>query len=107
MQANMTLTLPFVRSPKEFAMCPIDPTPHFGEVRQKPQKQFPKPTPDVNHEDKPQADEPQASELIADRPEIPDSSEVMAVDIEDEDADPVVESGPGLDKRQTSLFTRD
>ena len=83
-------------------MCPIDPTPHFGEVLLKPGKQFPKPTPDVTHEDTPQADEP-----IAERPAIPDSSEVMAVDIEDEDADPVVESGPGLDKRQTSLFTKD
>ncbi len=83
-------------------MCPIDPTPHAGEVLHEPDKQFPKPTPDVNREAKPEAE---AS--VAGRPAIPDSSEVMAVDIEDEDADPVVESGPGLDHRQTSLFTRD
>jgi hypothetical protein len=85
-------------------MCPIDPSPHFGEVMQEPEKQFPKPTPDVTHEPKPKAldDVP-----VQDRPPIPSRSETMAVDIEDEDADPVVESGPGLEKRQTSLFTRD
>lgn len=74
-------------------MCPIDPTPHFGEILQKPGQQFTEPTPDVTHEDKPQADE-----SVAGRPEIPDSTEIMAVDVEDEDADPVVESGPGVDK---------
>ncbi len=82
-------------------MCPIDPTPNFGEVLHEPDKQFPKPTPDVKHEDKPQADE-----SVAGRPEIPAHTQ-MAVDVEDEEDDPVVESGPGLEHRQTSLFTKD
>jgi hypothetical protein len=85
-------------------MCPIDPTPHAGEVMHAPEKQFPKPTPDVTHEPKPKAD---AEVQLQGRPPIPARSETMAVDIEDEEADPVVESGPGLEKRQTSLFTRD
>src|SRR6478735_2986513 len=31
------------------------------------------------------------------RPPLPDRSEPMAADIEDEDADPVVDTGPGID----------
>lgn len=87
-------------------MCPIDPSPHAGEVMHEPEKQFPKLTPDVTHEPKPKA-EADADAQMQDRPPIPPRSETMAVDIEDEEEDPVVESGPGLEKRQTSLFTRD
>lgn len=83
-------------------MCPIDPTPHAGEVLHEPDTQFPKPTPDVRHEKKPEAET-----SVEDRPAIPAASAQMAVDIEDEEADPVVESGPGVEARQTSLFTKD
>jgi hypothetical protein len=34
---------------------------------------------------------------INERPPLPGRSEPMAADVEDEDADPVVESGPGVD----------
>lgn len=83
-------------------MCPIDPSPHAGEVLHEPDKQFPVPTPDLKH-----GHPPEGQHSGQGRPAIPSSSERMAVDIEDEEADPVVESGPGVDKPQTSLFTRD
>ncbi len=33
---------------------------------------------------------------ISQRPGLPDQPQIMAADIEDEDADPVVDSGPGI-----------
>jgi hypothetical protein len=40
---------------------------------------------------------------ISQRPSLPDHPERMAADIEDEDADPVIDSGPGIDDGPTSL----
>jgi hypothetical protein len=83
-------------------MCPIDPSPHAGEVMHEPDKQFPVPSPDGLDERKPQDDA-----AINERPAIPAYSELMAVDVEDEEDDPVVESGPGVDDAQTHLFNKD
>ena len=84
-------------------MCPIDPSPHAGEVLAPTEKPFPapNPTPDI-------APHPTSGETsIVDRPPLPPTTEIMGVDVEDEEADPVVESGPGLEKKQTSIFTKD
>ncbi|MBC7435620.1 MAG: hypothetical protein H7332_06075 [Bdellovibrionales bacterium] len=78
-------------------MCPIDPSPHAGEVMHEPGKQFPAPSPDGLHERKPEGDV-----SVTGRPAIPAHSELMGVDVEDEDADPVVESGPGVDDATTT-----
>ena len=84
-------------------MPPIDTTPHGGEIMQPPERPFPEPeAPQESHgfvrlvadED---ADEPD----IGRRPALPD--ERMAMDIEDEEADPVIESGPGIDDGLKSL----
>lgn len=69
-------------------MCPIDPTPHAGEVMQPREREFPQPKPGP-HGHVPAPD-------IRNRPSLPDDPEQMAVDVEDEDADPVIDSGPGI-----------
>lgn len=38
-----------------------------------------------------------AHPAIGERPPLPDHSRPMAADIEDEEADPVVDTGPGID----------
>jgi hypothetical protein len=70
-------------------MCPIDPTPHAGEVMQPPpDHEFPEPKPGVSGAPgKPD---------IAHRPALPDDPQQLAVDIEDEEADPVIDTGPGI-----------
>ena len=84
-------------------MCPIDPTPHAGEVLHEPEKQFPEPTPAEKRPGKHPGVEPQPGKHpdapMNDRPPIPPTSELMGVDVEDEEDDPVVESGPGVDTR--------
>lgn len=95
-------------------MAPRDPTPHGGEAfhelpdrakipEPKPGGQADKPlldpgahparTPDNDAGDTPRPGERE----IRQRPPLPESSEVLAADVEDEDADPVKESGPGVD----------
>jgi len=69
-------------------MCPIDPTPHFSQVLQPPpDHEFPK--------QKTDGKEPPDPDMRA-RPALPEDPEQMAVDVEDEEADPVVDSGPGI-----------
>ncbi|MBI2770224.1 MAG: hypothetical protein HYX47_11415 [Burkholderiales bacterium] len=70
-------------------MCPIDPSPHGGEIlHELPERKFPEPkTTPVHGEGAPD---------IAHRPALPDHPEQMAVDIEDEEDDPVIDSGPGI-----------
>ena len=67
-------------------MCPIDPSAHGGEVLHEPLKKFPPSKP---------GDDPGQPD-IGHRPALPDHPEPMAVDVEDEEADPVVDSGPGI-----------
>jgi len=67
-------------------MCPIDPTPHAGEMMQPP------PGPEI-----PQGRDGNSGPAdVSQRPALPDHPEQMAVDIEDEEADPVVDTGPGI-----------
>ncbi|RYF42088.1 MAG: hypothetical protein EOO25_07840 [Comamonadaceae bacterium] len=71
-------------------MCPLDPSPHGGEIlHQPPERKFPPPKRD---------DVPASQPDIDQRPALPDHPEQMAVDIEDEEADPVIDSGPGISK---------
>jgi hypothetical protein len=76
---------------------PDDPTPHGGEALHQPPDRatIPEPKPGQAHE----RSEPQgaaAATEISDRPELPSHPELTAADVEDEDADPVVDTGPGI-----------
>jgi len=81
---------------------PDDTTPHGGEAMHVPPDRatIPQPKPGAEGEEAPRArkhddDNPTPPDL-RDRPKLPEHPEAMAADIEDEDADPVVESGPGV-----------
>lgn len=68
---------------------PNDPTPLGDEmVRRMPERKFPQPKPGAGVED--------AAPDIAHRPALPDHPVPMAADIEDEEADPVTDIGPGI-----------
>jgi hypothetical protein len=72
-------------------MCPIDPSPHGGEIlHELPERKF---VPEANGAAS--ALDPQEPD-IAHRPGLPQHPEQMAADIEDEEDDPVVDSGPGM-----------
>jgi hypothetical protein len=79
---------------------PDDPTPHGGEALHQPPDRatIPEPEPgqpsDAPVRGQPRADTPEPE--IGERPELPEHPEMMAADIEDEDADPVVDSGPDI-----------
>lgn len=77
---------------------PIDPSPHGAEIlHQPPQPQYPEPKPG-QESDEPVRGHPGAAEAgNGGRPSLPDRSEPMGADVEDEEADPVIESGPGID----------
>jgi hypothetical protein len=72
---------------------PDDTSPHGGEALHPLPDRARIPADRAGSQDVPPAREGQA----ADRPPLPDRPERMAADIEDEEADPVVESGPGVD----------
>lgn len=70
-------------------MCPIDPSPHGGEIlHELPERKFPQAK--TGH------GAPAADPDIVHRPGLPEHPEQMAVDVEDEEDDPVVDSGPGI-----------
>jgi hypothetical protein len=70
-------------------MCPVDPSPHGGEIlHENRERKFP-PAPERAL---PGPDAPD----IAHRPALPDHPTQTAVDVEDEEADPVIDSGPGI-----------
>jgi hypothetical protein len=75
---------------KESTMCPTDTTPDPRDMERVPSsQQIPQQSPGA----------PRASSGppdIAHRPGLPEHPERMAADIEDEEADPVVDSGPGI-----------
>jgi hypothetical protein len=76
---------------------PDDPTPHGGEAMHPPPDRATIPEPKPGQPaDEPVRGQPRAGDL-RDRPSLPEHPVTTAVDIEDEDADPVVESGPGVD----------
>ena len=80
-------------------MPPLDPTPLGDEmVHRLPERKFPQPKP--GKESDPVRGDHAASERepdIRDRPALPEHPQPMAADVEDEEADPVVDSGPGID----------
>lgn len=72
-------------------MPPRDPSPLGDEmVRTLPERKFPEPKPG----DHAAADE--AAPDISHRPALPGHPEPMAADVEDEEADPVTDAGPGI-----------
>lgn len=95
-------------------MVPKDPTPHGGEAfHELPDRaKIPEPKPG-GKDDKPLLDPgshpagkpdndaggtPRPGEReMRERPPLPQASQRLAADIEDEEADPVIDSGPGID----------
>lgn len=66
-----------------------DTTPDPRDMMRIPDKQkFPVPKSSGREDDGPVA--------AGERPPLPDHPEIMAADIEDEEADPVVDTGPGI-----------
>jgi hypothetical protein len=88
-------------------MAPIDDTPHAGEIMQPPERRIPEPEPGQESDEpvrgNPDADEAGEEPDIAHRPALPERPAQMAIDVEDEDADPVIDSGPGIDDGLKSL----
>lgn len=81
-------------------MPPLDPTPLGDEmVHRLPERKFPQPKPDAGSDDLvrggPASREREAD--MRDRPALPQHPQPMAADVEDEEADPVIDSGPGID----------
>lgn len=71
-------------------MCPTDTTPDPRDMQRVPEsQQIPQPGPRAAGRDAGSPD-------IAHRPGLPEHPERMAADIEDEEADPVVDEGPGI-----------
>ena len=88
-------------------MAPIDDTPHAGEIMQPPERSIPQPQPGQESDEpvrgNPQADETGKESDSRHRPALPEHPAQMAVDVEDEEADPVIDSGPGIDDGVKSL----
>ena len=71
-------------------MPPRDPSPLGDEMAHTmPERKFPEPKPGGSATDEPALD-------VSKRPPMPDHPQPMAADVEDEEADPVVDSGPGI-----------
>ncbi|RYY94972.1 MAG: hypothetical protein EOO24_23730 [Comamonadaceae bacterium] len=68
---------------------PTDTTPDPRDMERLPEAQVIPEGPAGRHR-------PAGEAEIAKRPALPDHPEIMAADIEDEDDDPVVDSGPGI-----------
>jgi hypothetical protein len=78
------------RSPGGFVMCPTDTTPDPRDMQRVPQSQeIPQAGPAAPRSSGAASD-------IAQRPGLPEHPERMPADLEDEDADPVVDEGPGI-----------
>jgi len=69
---------------------PDDPTPHGGEALH--------PLPDRGRIPTPRAERGDLPPDPGQRPPLPTTAQIRAADLEDEDADPVVDSGPGIDE---------
>ncbi|HZY19698.1 MAG TPA: hypothetical protein VFE82_14590 [Ramlibacter sp.] len=78
-------------------MCPTDTTPDPRDMERMPESQeIPQAVPGASAAH----DEARRPPDIARRPPLPERPEIMAADIEDEEDDPVVESGPGVVDRE-------
>jgi hypothetical protein len=81
---------------------PKDATPLGDEMAQSmPEPKFPRPKPGQESDEpghsRPSANESEPASDIAHRPALPDHPQRMTADIEDGDADPVIDIGPGID----------
>ncbi|CAA9430677.1 MAG: hypothetical protein AVDCRST_MAG51-2650 [uncultured Ramlibacter sp.] len=75
-------------------MCPTDTTPDPRDMLRAPEAQdIPEPMPGREGDSRRVVD----AKEIARRPGLPERPEIMAADVEDEDADPVVDTGPGIE----------
>ena len=84
-------------------MPPQDPTPLGDEMAERvPERKFPQPKPG-REQSSPASDEDAKALDISRRPALPDHPERTAADIEDEDADPVIDTGPGIADGPKSL----
>jgi hypothetical protein len=84
-------------------MPPDDQTPLGDEmVHRLPERKFPQPAPG-EASDEPPRGEPGAETDMSTRPQLPEHPERMAADVEDEEADPVVDTGPGIDDGPVSF----
>lgn len=86
-------------------MCPDDPTPHGREILHRPPERakFPQPKAGEELHGGPGADQSADERDPSHRPALPEHPVRTAVDIEDEEADPVTDSGPGIDDGVKSL----
>ena len=95
---------------------PVDSTPRGDEmVRRLPERKFPEPRPQGTREDAEMGETPHgpapreregapaSASDISSRPALPEHPERMAADLEDEDDDPVIDSGPGIADGMRSL----
>ena len=74
-------------------MPPVDSTPRGDEmVRRLPERKFPEP----EKPDRSSTEDRGAATDISHRPALPEHPQPMAADIEDEEADPVIDTGPGI-----------
>ena len=87
-------------------MTAIDSAPHGAEVQHElPEPRYPEPQPG-QESDEPVRAQPSAGgaePAIGHRPDLPAQPAMTAADVEDEDADPVVDEGPGIDDGVRSL----
>lgn len=80
-------------------MPPDDPTPLGDAMTHRfANQKIPEPNPNAGEadQDSPAAARAKRSGDIAQRPALPDRPERMAADVEDEEADPVIDTGPGI-----------
>jgi hypothetical protein len=88
-------------------MAPKDPTPHFGEIMQPPNRTIPQPKPgeenDERLESEPTAEDAADEPVIGERPPLPAHPERMTASGEKEETDPAIERGPGIEDGVKSL----
>jgi|GEM_PF-2397032 len=72
---------------------PIDPTPPGAGIMTATPEDQKLPQPQEAGRDQPEA---ARNADLRNRPQIPTETEVTAADVEDEDADPVIDTGPGI-----------
>ncbi len=88
---------------------PDDTSPHGGEAMHPPPDRatIPQPKPGQPSDEPVRGQPGDDPGKPVDRPPIPTHTERMAADVEDEEADPVIDSGPGIaDEPATPSVTR-
>jgi len=78
-------------------MCPTDTTPDPRDMLRGPETpEFLEPQPQGQRGQRKEHGAPNTPVAAGERPPLPDRPRIMPADVEDEDADPVVETGPGV-----------